>query len=334
MRRPLAAEPARGLRPGGVAVEARELDVPVGPVLDELEGPGADELLELPVPGRVDDLLRVDRREARDGGQHRREHRRRLLQADLDHVRPLRLHRLDRLEDRLAGAGDLPPALERGDHVGGRQLLAVVELHALAEADDVALGAVERVVALGEERDRLVLRVERVERLEHVDADLAGDRRRRRVRVERRRLADHPDPEDAALPRRLGARLGQPERRRDQHQGQERGKAERTWTQHGGSLPPPARGCPVDLGEARPVVGGTLGRGLRGCQAAPPILTHPAARPSAPATSDSFPRGRASRAPGCRRPGTRPRHRGAPRSRRRGTSRWGTRLRRSRCRGS
>ena len=57
MRRALAAEPAHRLRPGGVPVEAHEPDVPVGPVLDELEGPGPDVLLELPLAGRLDDLF-------------------------------------------------------------------------------------------------------------------------------------------------------------------------------------------------------------------------------------------------------------------------------------
>ena len=266
VRHALAPEPVRGLRPGAVAVEADEPDVPVGAMLGELEGPGPDVLLELALAGGLHDLLRVDRREARDRGQDRREDRRRLRQADLHRVRPLRLRRFDRLEHRLPGPGDLAPALERGDHVVGRELLAVVEPHALPEPDDVALGAVERVVALGEEGDRLELRVERVERLEHVDADLAGDRRGRRVRVERRRLADHPDPERAALLGGLGARIREGDRGRDGQQDQEQSVPERGSSHHRGSLPPGARAAPQAV---RPGPG-TVSAGWRRHSGAPP----------------------------------------------------------------
>src|SRR5206468_2065645 len=156
---------------------------------------------------RVHDLLGIDEGCAVDVGQDRQQAARGLLQPDLDAERPLRLDGLDILEDGLAGAGRRAPALERGDDVRRAQRLAVVELDAVAQVDDVAPAAVEGFRALGEERHGLVLRVEREQPLVDVDDDLAGDHRRRRVRVERRRLADQRDAQDAACFGR-GRRLG------------------------------------------------------------------------------------------------------------------------------
>ncbi len=223
---PLAAQAIRRLRATGVAVEPRQLDVAVRAVLDEPERPGADVLLDGVVPGGVDDLLGIDRRRGGELGQGDQERRRRLPKPDLDRRGPACLDRLHRPEDRLAGAGHLAPASERGDHVGRGQLLAVVEPDSLAEPDHVTLGAVQGLVALGEERHRLVLRVQREEGLDHVEHDLAGDHRRGHVHVQGGRLADQRDLQHAALPRRgLGGR------RRDEaadQAGQDQGGAGQT----------------------------------------------------------------------------------------------------------
>ena len=126
-----------------------------------------------------------------------------LLQVDDDGVGIRGLDRLDVLPERLARRRDLPPAIERGDDVGGRHLLAVVELDAAAERDGVAPSPVAHGMALGEERDRAVGLVVRVERLVDVPGDLLGDHRGRRVQVERGRLPDHGHLQHAPRPRLL-----------------------------------------------------------------------------------------------------------------------------------
>src|SRR5207245_8375658 len=107
----LAREAAGGLAARGVAVEARELDVTIGPVLDELERPGADVLLELSLARRVHDLLGIDEGCAVDVGQDRQQAARGLLQPDLDAERPLRLDGLDIPEEGFGGAGCRAPGL-------------------------------------------------------------------------------------------------------------------------------------------------------------------------------------------------------------------------------
>ena len=89
------------------------------------------------------------------------------------------------LEQR-RGRADLPVALERGDDVVRVELLAVVELHALADREDVGLAVLGDLHAFGELRDRLCVLVARVERLVDMQRDVARGLRRGHVGVERR----------------------------------------------------------------------------------------------------------------------------------------------------
>jgi hypothetical protein len=167
-------------------------------VLDEAERPGADGLGDLPVAGGVDDLLGVDGGAAAGAGEPVVERARGLLQVEDHGVRILGLHRLDVGEHDLARRRDAAPARQRGHHVGGGHLLAVVEPDALAQPDGVHAPALADGVALGEHRDRREALVERVQRLVDVPGDLLGDDRRGGVQVERRRLADHRGLQHAA----------------------------------------------------------------------------------------------------------------------------------------
>src|SRR5439155_8368086 len=101
----------------------------------------------------------------------------------------------------------LAPAEERGDHVVRGHLLAVVELDALAELEGVGEPVLrDRGEALGQRRYRLVVVVERVEALVDVVREGLGDAGGGPVGVQRRRLAQVADAEDAAL--LLGVRIG------------------------------------------------------------------------------------------------------------------------------
>src|SRR5262249_15420098 len=93
----LAAGEARWLAASGVIVEASEPDVTVSLVLDETKRTGPDELLQLAVPSRVDDLLRVDH--GGTMGKPVEESSGRLLQMNHDLVGALGLDRCYRLPE-------------------------------------------------------------------------------------------------------------------------------------------------------------------------------------------------------------------------------------------
>jgi len=229
VRDPLAGEAARRLTARRVAVEARELDVAIGAVLDELEGTGADVLLQRRVARLLDHLLGIDGGRTVHMGEDREQRARGLLQPDLHGERVLRLDGFHVLEDGLARARDRAPALERGHDVGGAQRLAVVEPDVAAELNREALTAVGDIGALGQQRRGLILRVQREEPFVHVDDDLARDHGGGRVRVERRRLADERHAQHSAFCRgrrfgrrlRLAGRRG-PDRDGEQHHDHER----------------------------------------------------------------------------------------------------------------
>ena len=130
VRRPLAPVAVRRLRASAVVLEPGELDVAVGLVLDEAVRAGADIVLDRSVAGRLDHLLRMNGRARIGPAEPEEERAGGLLQVNDDGVGILGLDRLDVLPERLARRRDLPPAIERGDDVGGRHLLAVVELDA------------------------------------------------------------------------------------------------------------------------------------------------------------------------------------------------------------
>jgi hypothetical protein len=91
----------------------------------------------------------------------------------------------DLREERLTVDRSLAPPHERGDDVVGRHLLAVVELHALAQLDRVGEAVPrDRGHRFGEHRDGLVLLVERVETFEDVVRQYLGDRLCAPVRIE------------------------------------------------------------------------------------------------------------------------------------------------------
>ena len=181
VRRPLAPVAVRRLRASAVVLEPGELDVAVGLVLDEAVRAGADIVLDRSVAGRLDHLLRMNGR-ARIGPAEAEEERAGgLLQVKDDGEGILGLDRLDVLPERLARRRDLPPAIERGDDVCRRHLLAIVELDPAAERDGVAPSPVAHGVALGEERDRAIALVVRVERLVDMPDDLLRDHGGRRL---------------------------------------------------------------------------------------------------------------------------------------------------------
>src|SRR5439155_11109737 len=156
--------------PRRIVLESDELDVAVGPVLDEAIGAGADVLVDRPGTRGVDDFLRIDHR--RWLGQRIEQRARWLLEADDDGIRILGLDALHAGPDDLAYGGDLPPALQRGHDVGGGQLLAVVELHATSQRDRMTQPAIAHGVTLGEHRNRVPRAVVREQRLVDVPHDL------------------------------------------------------------------------------------------------------------------------------------------------------------------
>ncbi len=97
----LAAEKVGRLGASTVVLEAGELEVTVGLVLDEAIGAGADVVLDGSVTGRLDDLLRIDRRRIVRMGEAHQQGWHRLLQVDDDGVRVLRLDPLQVLPTRL-----------------------------------------------------------------------------------------------------------------------------------------------------------------------------------------------------------------------------------------
>ena len=140
-----------------------------------------------------------------------------VLQSDRDLVRSARLDRVDRREQRRGGA-DLPVAFERGHHVVRVEVLPVVELHALADREDVCPAIFADLHAFGELRDRLCVLVAGVESLEDVQRDVARGLRRSHVGVDRRRCLDDRDDDIPALSLRRGiARANQGDRA--EHQG-------------------------------------------------------------------------------------------------------------------
>ena len=128
---------------------------------------------------------------------------------------PLASSALDLLGDGLAARRHLHPALQRGDHVVGRHLLAVVELDALAQRDRVDQAVLrDRRHALGQHRRHVPVGVEGVQQLVDVLHDRADQIGGRRHRVERLRLADHREVGGAALGGRGECRAGCKRQRR------------------------------------------------------------------------------------------------------------------------
>ena len=170
-------------------------------VLDEPVRAGSDDLVDLIRPGGLSDLARVDDR--RSLGQAVDQRSRRLLQGQDHGVRVLGLDAHDVRPEDPAQGGDPSPPFQRGDGVCRSHLLAVVKLHALSERDDVAQAAVTDRVRLGQVRHGCPAAVVSEQRLVHVPHDLVRERRRRRLKIERRRLADAGDLEHSAHPRLL-----------------------------------------------------------------------------------------------------------------------------------
>ncbi len=188
-----------------VVVEADHADVLVGLPLRELVGAGAHVLGDLHLGGELlRDLLRVDRAEV-VGHRERDQHDGRLLLELHLHGQGIdRAQLRDLGEERLAVDRLLAPAGERGDHVVGGHLLAVVELHPRPELEGVGEAVLADGVALREHRDRLVVAVEAEEPLVDVVGEGLGDAGGGPVRVERGRLAQVADPQHATLLLRVG----------------------------------------------------------------------------------------------------------------------------------
>jgi hypothetical protein len=205
-----------------VVVEAHHADVLVGLPLRELVGAGAHVLGRLHL-GRelLGDLLRVDGPEVVGDGERDEHDRGFLLQLHFNCVAVHRPQLGDLGEERLAVVGLLAPAVERGHHVLGGHLLAVVELHTLAELEGVGEPVPADGVALGQHGDRLLVAVEAEEPFVDVVGERLGDAGRRPVRVQRGRLAEIADPQHAALLLRVGGRGPEHEQRRHRERGQQ-----------------------------------------------------------------------------------------------------------------
>ncbi len=189
-----------------VVVEAHHADVLVGLPLRQLVGARADVLgglhggLEL-----LGDLLGIDGAEVvghREGDQ---DDGRLLLEPQVDGVLVDDLDVGDLGEERLAVDRLLAPADERGRDVLGRHLLAVVELDALAELEGVDEPVLAHGVAFREHRDGLLVLVQAVEPLVDVVGEGLGDAGGGPVSVQRRRLPEIANTQDAALD--LGSRV-------------------------------------------------------------------------------------------------------------------------------
>ena len=132
------------------------------PVLQH-EGARAERrLVEIAVP--LDPRLADD--EAPEPAERRQEPGEWLLRHELHGVAPRRLDPVDRDEVGLARR-PLEEPVERELHVGRRQLLAVVELHALAQLERPDQAVTAHLPRLGELRDGLHVGVETDELVVH-----------------------------------------------------------------------------------------------------------------------------------------------------------------------
>lgn len=181
---------------GLIAVEADELDILVGLALLQHIGTGTDEFLHRLVLlfGRDDDRRRIVE------GKQRGQRRIGLLQRDRDGRRIDRGDLVDEAGHLLAARGNLHPAAKRGDDIFRGHVGIVVELDAGPELDRIgfAVGADLRQ-AFGQKRRDVPALVKGVERFENVLRDDADEIGRRRHRIERRRLTDRRNVDDAAL---------------------------------------------------------------------------------------------------------------------------------------
>ena len=189
------------LGPRLVVVVADHPDVDVRLPLDELEGAGADVLGDL---GRrrilLGDLLRVDGGEVVRVGQGDQDDARLLLELDLHRGPVDGPHALHRGPHGLGLDGVPAPPLQRGDHVVAGHLLSVVEPDALTQLDRVREPVrAHRGKRLGQDGNRLVVLVQRVEALVDVLGDDLHEVRRGPVGVERGRIPEHGDLQHPSL---------------------------------------------------------------------------------------------------------------------------------------
>jgi hypothetical protein len=183
---------------GRVLFETGQAYVPIGLVLDEAIGTGADVFLDLPVARGRHHLLGIDGPPVVGRAQGEEERAGRLLEIDDDGVRVLGLEPLDVLPYRLGGRTQLGPVLERRYHVSRGHLLAVVEAHALAQGDGVAAAVVPHRMTFREHGNGVLVLVVGVEGLVHVPGYLLGDYGGGRMQIEGGRLADEPGLEHPA----------------------------------------------------------------------------------------------------------------------------------------
>ena len=151
----------------------------LGRVGDELEGAGADGVLGDGGAGALGD----------DGGGHGEDELQTgLLQSDGDGGAVLRgghgLHIGEGGHERRAlvlGAG---AALQRVDHVSGRDGLAVVELHALPQGEGVGQAVLGDLIAAGDSGDYLAVGADLHQALKEIEHDLAGAGRAGQMGIE------------------------------------------------------------------------------------------------------------------------------------------------------
>ncbi len=170
-----------------VGIVALEHHAVAGHVLGEAVRPGADHQLagvEVLRLRRLGDGLRQDH----DRAEIVRQQRMRLVGLQSQRVLVGRLDVDDRPHEegeRSRAVGHVGHALEGGDHIIGRELLAIVELHALTQLD-LPFEIVERLPRFRQARLHALAFVLPDQRLEDVAVQAVVRRQVMEVRIERR----------------------------------------------------------------------------------------------------------------------------------------------------
>jgi hypothetical protein len=177
------------------------------------ERPGADDLGDALVAGRLGNALRHHEGDRADGiGERVDDEAGRLLQRQHEGLGIGRLQRRRDREDAAAERAAGAPAAQRGDAVGRRDRLAVMPFQAVAQREAVGQAIGRDLPVLHHLRLDLALGILRKQRVEHHVAEGARDIGRGEMRIERHDLGfEHRDEIARRMRRRSDNR--EPEQR-------------------------------------------------------------------------------------------------------------------------